>query len=77
MPKKITFAKYLRLGLERNSFGETPEADFAEDVARDKKFEEKNFETWERLETYLVFYRACPEAIRAAKKLFKKWQAGQ
>lgn len=77
MPKKITFDDYLRLGLKRDTFGDTPEKDFAEDSIRDPKFKEKNFETWERLETYLVFYRACPEAVRAAKKLFKKWKAAQ
>lgn len=75
MPK-ISFEKFLRLGVERKTFGETPEGDFARDALRDPKFKEKNFETWERLLTFLDFYRACPEAISAAKKLFRKWQAG-
>lgn len=75
MPK-ISFEKFLRLGVERKTFGDTPEGDFAEDALRDPKFKEKNFESWERLETYLVFYKACPEAIRAAKRLFRKWEAG-
>lgn len=73
---KISFEKYLRIGLKRNSFGDTPARDFAEDAVRDPKFKEKNFESWNRLETYLVFYKACPEAVKAAKKLFKTWKAG-
>lgn len=73
---RISFESFLRLGVERNTFGETPEGDFAADALRDKNFEGRHFEKWEDLERFLIFHRAADEAVAAAKKLFKKWQAG-
>lgn len=73
---KITFENFLRLGVGRDAFGDTPEGDFAADALRDQNFVGRDFEKWEDLERFLVFHRAIPEAVRAAKKLFRKWQAG-
>jgi hypothetical protein len=70
-----TFKEYLTIGVNRKAFRDPPEMDFARDVLRDSKF--KDFREWEKLETYLIFYRACDEAIYVAKKLFKKWKASQ
>jgi hypothetical protein len=70
-----TFKEYLTIGVTRKAFRDPPEMDFAKDVLRDPKF--KDFREWEKLETYLIFYQACDEAIYVAKKLFKKWKASQ
>lgn len=74
MGEKISFKEYLKLGLKRGAFKDSPESDFAGDALADKKF--RDFENWEQLETFLAFHSACPEAITAAKRLFRKWKAG-
>ncbi len=74
---KITFEDYLREGSKRGAFGDTPESDFAEDAMRDSKFIGRHFTEWETLHAYLLFRRADGEAVKAGKKLFKKWKATQ
>ena len=51
---------------------ESPEGDFAQDWNQDHK--KPTIETWHDLELYLVLRNACPEAIEAAKSLFRKWE---
>lgn len=64
------FQNWLADGLKNNKFGETPEADFARDAINDKSF--RDFKTWDQLETYIIFRGACREAIKAAKKCFRR-----
>ena len=63
----MTFKEYL----QNSTNGETPEADFAADAIRDKSF--RDFKSWDELETYLIFHRACPEALVAGKKCYHAW----
>ena len=70
-----TFKEFLRAGVDRKVWKNSPEADFANDVFRDLGF--KDFDEWDKLRNYLIFKRACAEAIEAAEKLFKKWKASQ
>ncbi len=74
---KTTFEDYLREGSKRGAFGDTPEDDFAQDAMRDPKFIGRHFTEWDALHAYLVFRRADSEAIKAARKLFKKWKTTQ
>ncbi len=73
--KKVTFKKYLELGLAKGAFGDTPEADFARDALRDKTF--RDYEEWEldEMESHVMINGGCLEAVAAAKKLFRKWKA--
>lgn len=73
----MNFEQFLRMSVRRKLFGESPEGDFAADALRDSRFCGRNFKTWEALETFLDFHRACPEAVAAAKVLFKKWKAAE
>ncbi len=73
--KEISFKKFLAMMVERKSFKDPAESDFAKDALADKHF--RDFNDWETLRFYLVFNRACPEAIEAAQNLFKKWKASQ
>lgn len=75
MAVTITFKRFLKMGLDRKSFGDTPEGDFARDAAADSSF--RDFDDWDSLRTFLVFHKACPEAVNAARKLFKIWKAGK
>lgn len=68
----MEFKNWLEIGLKNKMFGETPEADFAADAVVDKSF--RNFQKWDDLETYMVFRGACSEAVKAAKKCFRKWE---
>lgn len=68
----MEFQNWLKTAIENNKFGDTPEADFANDAVADKNF--RDFKKWDELETYIVFRGACREAIRAAKRCFTKWQ---
>lgn len=63
------------MGLKNGGFGDTPEADFANDAATDKNFRE--FTKWSDLEMYIAFNGACTEAIKAAKVLFRKWEQSE
>lgn len=67
----MTFKEYLKDAHEKQSFGETPMGDFADDVAADKSF--RDFKDWEELETYLLFHGAIENCMRAAKQCWRKW----
>lgn len=73
--KKVTFKKYLELGLKRKVWGEGFETDFAWSAFYDDDL--PDFEEWdeENLTAYLVDLEAMPETVTAAKKLFQKWRA--
>lgn len=71
MPKQ-SFKKFVLAAHKSGVFGDTPEGDFVEDCGRDSTF--KDFNHVEDLVGYLGFKRACSDAVKAAKKVFKKWE---
>lgn len=71
----MSFIEFLKNGLENGEFGENPEGDFARDAVADKNFRE--FKKWDDLEMYITFRGACREAVRAARKCFRKWEAAR
>jgi hypothetical protein len=73
--KKVTFKQYLEMGLKKETWGDSPESDFARDALRDSTF--RDYEEWEGelLEAHIGLNGGCVEAVTAAKKLFQKWKA--
>lgn len=73
--KKVTFKKYLEMGLKGGHFGDGPDSDFARDALRDQTM--RDYEEWEieSLEAHVMINGGCPEAVEAAQKLFRKWKA--
>lgn len=71
----MTFQDFLKESLTSKHFGDSPESDFAADAVADKTF--RDFKTWDELETYIVFRGACREAVAAAKKCFRQWEASR
>lgn len=69
----MTFKSFLKKALKIDSrFDDTPLGDFAEDVLRSKKFK-NNYKSWEDLERFLSFNKACDGAIEAGKECFELW----
>lgn len=66
----MKFKKWLEKQIKEETLS-LIEQDFAEDVVGDKKF--RDFRDWDKLENYLIFNRAVPEALKAAKRCFDKW----
>ena len=70
--KKGRFGRWLMVQIKTHkTILDQHEMDFALDVQDNKKW--RDFKRWSELETHLVFNRAVPEAIAAAKRVFKKW----
>lgn len=69
--EKLGFKKYLEIGVEKGTFGDTPENDFAVDALRDKGF--RDFAQWDPLRNYITLNGACVEAVAAAKAVFARW----
>lgn len=82
----MVFKSWLKKGLKSGKFGKcepglgndddsNDELTFVEDFFRkDGGCNHAPFKTWSALERFLIFKRACPEAVRAGKKLFEAWQ---
>ena len=72
MPKKkrISFKKFCHL----YPVEETPESDFCEDIRRDGKKFCLRHNDWDLVYSYLRLVHACPQAIEAAKNVFKLWE---
>jgi protein involved in sex pheromone biosynthesis len=69
----MTLKTYIKKCAKKSIYGETPEGDFIADATADKDF--KNFSKWEDLEWHLVFRKADQKCLKAAKTVFKHWQA--
>lgn len=73
---KVTFKKYLEMGLKRGAWGLSLETEFAGDALRDPSF--PDFEEWE-IDELAAYIRGTggdtADSVMAAKKLFRKWRA--
>lgn len=70
-----TFKQYLKAGVDRKAFGDTPENDFACDALRDGAF--RDFAVWEELQNYILFHGGDVDVVTAAHTLFRRWKAAQ
>jgi hypothetical protein len=63
----LTFAEYLK----NRRITDTPAGDFVKDARDDHRMAE--MKSWDQLETYLITQSAIPEAVAAAKAVWKSY----
>jgi uncharacterized protein YozE (UPF0346 family) len=68
MPKK-SFCEYVR----NRPVTDDPEGDFVSDARRDRRFPEA-LRSWSELQGYLNVHSACPEAIVAARTVWREYE---
>ncbi|SRR6266566_5132965 len=64
-----------RAYVQKRRITDTPAGDFVDDARYDKTLPDAA--TWEKLKSYLRCRNACPGAIKAAKQVWRGYEASQ